>query len=378
MIHRNRLHDYPWVNSMFWKKNGPDGWKWPAAACLLIILGGCAVGPVTAAPLWNNRHVFIGVANDAGVKYDWDGARYGAGNNNTYYIKADGGGLNELHITNNHSVPYGQVTTTTDPSGTFYLSNTGGRGYDDDIILLLGVKGTIPDDFAVRIRSSGYNWTPAPPGVYTPAPPAVYNYIDGAVNETFTKADLVYGPQIWKPGPGILGCMTLPLFDGQDMGDTANTFRLMFIDLKVGNLYPAKFPGVSLSNDGAARVEYEFTNLTTFAAFNGYGWCSAANQDQGISWTNRLSETGASGYTVVGTGVAEPVPLPGYTAAPTDPDGDGLFEDLNGNGIADFDDLALFHLQKTWIAANEPVSCFDFETDGTITIADVARYFGEL
>ncbi len=53
----------------------------------------------------NNRHIFVNVANDAGVKYDLDGAKYG-GPSNTYYIKADGGGLNELHITNDMSDAY--------------------------------------------------------------------------------------------------------------------------------------------------------------------------------------------------------------------------------------------------------------------------------
>ena len=50
--------------------------------------------------------------------------------------------------------------------------------------------------------------------------------------------------------------------------------------------------------NGGAKVEYSFENLETFAAFNVYGWCLAANQGQGISWTNRVN---AAGETVVGT-----------------------------------------------------------------------------
>lgn len=266
---------------------------------LAVLNGSLSVGTGPTGPLPNNRHIFVNVANSDGVKYDRDGAAYG-GPENTYYIKADGGGLNELHITADPAAAYGQVTTTTNQSGMFWLTNTGGRGFDDDIVILVAVNGTIPDDFALRIRSSGYSWTPAPRAAATPPPPTDYRYVAGAVDETFTKEDFVYGPQTWKPGPGILGEPSLPVYYGQDMSDGNDTFRLMFVDLKVGNLAPSKFPGVDLTDNGGAKVEFEFSGHTTFAAFNGYGWCSAANQDQGISWTNRVSDYGSSGYTVSG------------------------------------------------------------------------------
>lgn len=36
------------------------------------------------------------------------------------------------------------------------------------------------------------------------------------------------------------------------------------------------------------------------------------------------------------------VPLPGFTNPPTDPDGDGLYEDLNADGELDSNDVQLF------------------------------------
>lgn len=88
----------------------------------------------------NNRNMSITVANDNGVKYNLDTAVYGSPNN-TYWVKCEGGGLNALHITNNSSILNGQVTkintSSTSSSGVFYLTDTGGRGYNDDIILLL-------------------------------------------------------------------------------------------------------------------------------------------------------------------------------------------------------------------------------------------------
>jgi PKD repeat protein len=353
--------------------------KWIILLVFLLLLA-AAVPVATAAVLPDVRHIFFHVANDNGVKYDWDGARYGAGNNDTYYIKADGGGLNELHITNDAAVAAGQVSVSTSQSGVFYVSNTGGRGYDNDIIILLAVNGTIPDDFSVHIKSSGYNWTPATPGAYTPTtPPSDYGYIAGSIDETFTKADFTYGPQTWKPGPGTFGVPSLPHYYGQDINDASNPFQMMFIDLYVGNLYPSKFPGATLVDGGSAKVEYSFNNLETFAAFNGYGWCSASNQDQGISWTNQITGVSASGFTVLGVPPAPtPIIIQGQTNVPTDPDGDGIDEDMNGNGIKDFNDLVIFFNKMEWIQANEPVSLFDFNHNGIIDFNDIVRLFQEL
>ena len=264
---------------------------------------GQLIGP---APLPAPRHIFFNVANDAGVKHNLDGAAYG-GPNGTYYIKADGGGLNELHITNDAAAPAGQVTAGTDPSGVFWVANTGGRGYHDNVILLVSVNGTIPDDFALHIRSSGYVWAPAPPGEYSPELPSEYQYADGAVDELFSRDDFIYGPQAWKPGPGDLEVPSLPLYYGQEIDDPSAASHLIFVDLNVGNLKNGVYPGAALTDNGGAKVEFAFTNLSTHAAFNAYGWCSASNQGQGISWTNRVAGAESSGYTVAGVPPAPPV-----------------------------------------------------------------------
>jgi len=72
------------------------------------------------------------------------------------------------------------------------------------------------------------------------------------------------------------------------------------------------------------------------------------------------------------------VPLSGYTSLPTDPDGDCIYEDLNGNGRLDFADVVLYFNQMTWIAANEPVSAFDLNRNGRIDFADIVALFNEI
>ena len=281
----------------------------------LLVLG--ATVPVcSAAPLPAALHIFITPAN--GVKYDMDGATYG-GSGGTYYIKADGGGQNQLHLTTDPGNPSGQVTATEAQSGTFWITTTGGRGFNNDIILLVSVKGPIPDDFSVHIRSSGYTWTPLPAGVHDPEGQvniSEVEYVTG-VDGSFGKADFTYGPQTWKPGPGnVQGVPDLPLYVGQNINDPETAEYLMFVDLRVGNIKGDKKPEwASLTDGGSVRVEYSFSGLTTHASFNGYAWCSASNQGQGISWTNdvsRGSNSGMSGYSV--TGIA---PTPTETPTPT-------------------------------------------------------------
>jgi hypothetical protein len=78
-----------------------------------------------------------------------EAALYGFGPNDTYYIDALGGRLNQFHITTDSSAAgaFGQVTTlstnTGSSSGNFFVSTTGGRGYNDDIILGISLQGPI-------------------------------------------------------------------------------------------------------------------------------------------------------------------------------------------------------------------------------------------
>jgi carboxypeptidase T len=71
-------------------------------------------------------------------------------------------------------------------------------------------------------------------------------------------------------------------------------------------------------------------------------------------------------------------PLIGFSNPPTDPDSDGLYEDLNANNRKDFNDIVLMFNQMQWIAANEPISAFDFNGNGRIDFNDIVKLFGEI
>jgi PKD repeat protein len=67
--------------------------------------------------------------------------------------------------------------------------------------------------------------------------------------------------------------------------------------------------------------------------------------------------------------------LPGQTALPTDPDGDDIYEDMNGNGRIDFNDVVLFFNHMEWIEDSEPVQYFDFNGNTRIDFDDVVDLF---
>jgi hypothetical protein len=256
---------------------------------VLLVLLAVTTGAWGFDALPHNKHIFVYMKN--GPKFSHlDDVAFGTGDHtydNYYYIKADGGGLNQLHTTYTLDSLTGQDYSTGSQSGTFYITTTGGRGYNDSIILMISVKGTIDDNFSVNIKSSGYTWST--PDDYTNGV-----HQNDVIDLTLTKSDFNsygYASNVYKPGPGTYDSWTLPLFTGQTDFSTNET--LLFIDLKVGNIYNS-----SLTDKGAAKIDYTFSNMNTSASFNAYGWCKDSNQGEGINWTQATTGSGTSSYTV--------------------------------------------------------------------------------
>lgn len=238
--------------------------------------------------------VFVNVANS-------NGARVNYNNDNTYYINTNGGGLGAVHITNDTSNSAGQNTRTTSQSGSFYITDT--SGFEDEIVLLLAVNGTLPDDFSAHITTSGYSWTPS--SVANAGPSAgSYTYQAKALDETFTKNDFIYGPQNWKP---IGSNKQYPLFYGEDLTNAKNQYLLMFVDTRVGALSSVYNSG-SLTNNGAVKVDYSFNYLPSTAVFNAYGLRNTTANGRGMGWTNDADdEYDSSGYLVYSSHPVTPV-----------------------------------------------------------------------
>ncbi|GCF12345.1 hypothetical protein Harman_02800 [Haloarcula mannanilytica] len=65
-------------------------------------------------------------------------------------------------------------------------------------------------------------------------------------------------------------------------------------------------------------------------------------------------------------------------AAPTDPDGDGHFEDLNGNGRLDYEDVQVLFENMDSDSVRLNVGAYDFNENGQIDFADVTELYEEV
>lgn len=117
---------------------------------------------------------------------------------------------------------------------------------------------------------------------------------------------------------------------------------------------------------GAAHTQPLNANMKAYAAWN--LWARLAG------W-NGIPVTPTP--TVTPTPV-QPVAFPGQSGIPTDPDADGLYEDVNANGRLDFADLTLYFNEMDWIEINEPISLFDYNGNGRIDFADLSALFDEV
>jgi hypothetical protein len=121
---------------------------------------------------------------------------------------------------------------------------------------------------------------------------------------------------------------------------------------------------------GAAHTQPLNANLKAYAAWN--LWARLAGWDGHPvtpTPTPTISATPTPGQVAA---------LPGQSSVPTDPDADGLFEDVNANGRSDFADLTLYFAQMDWIEENEPLLAFDYNGNGRIDFNDISRLFEEL
>ncbi|MGB9977947.1 hypothetical protein [Methanobacterium sp.] len=281
---------------------------------VFICLSLATAGIVSAAAqISTNKNVNLLVANDDGVRFQAPSIP-----TDTYNFfsatQTATQGLNALHIASSSdtSYAYGDVTnvaaTSGTSTGTFYMTDTGGRGWDDNGILMIAVNGTLPDNFAIQINSAGYQWTPISSGYPT------YNsttYNSSALSETFTKSDFDGNngyTSTWKPCPAT----NYPLYEGQNVTvDTlnGNTFHIIFVDLYAGIIGQntlASWNGQNAVDNGALQVNYTINNLPqgSMVAFNSYAYCQSSNQGNGIRWTNSVNNIGNNSISTSGWNVA--------------------------------------------------------------------------
>lgn len=262
-------------------------------------------------PISTNKNVNLAVANDNGARFDI----YGNENYNFFSSsQGTGQGLNALHITDIIGRPDGTVGYDTasagSASGTFYLSDTGGRGWDDDGILMIAVNGSMESlaNLTIQIGSSGYQWKPVLTGSYPAYNNTTYNA--SALSETFVASDFNSNTtgynSTWKPCPTA----NYALYEGQNTSNTTE-FHIIFVDLNAGIIgqgtqSQTDWNNHTANNNGMIKVDYSVSGLpsSSLLAFNAYAFCNSSNQGQGIRWTNSINTAGNNSASTSGWNVA--------------------------------------------------------------------------
>jgi probable HAF family extracellular repeat protein len=68
-------------------------------------------------------------------------------------------------------------------------------------------------------------------------------------------------------------------------------------------------------------------------------------------------------------------PFPGCKNPPTDPNHDGLYEDINGNGRVDFADVVTYYNNMDWIRQNSLTAYYDYNHNSRIDFGDVVMLY---
>lgn len=150
----------------------------------------------------------------------------------------------------------------------------------------------------------------------------------------------------------------------------------------------------AVPSEGCAPLRVEFSDLTTPLPYEwswefGDGALSTARDPvhtytRAGNYTVALTITGDSGTSAssrndyIRVDAPAILTVPDQLAPPSDPDLDGFYEDLNGNGLTDFDDLAVYFHFLEWIPENEPINPFDYNQNGLIDFDDLVVLFSEL
>jgi len=104
---------------------------------------------------------------------------------------------------------------------------------------------------------------------------------------------------------------------------------------------------------------------------------STASDDGDVSGNHGASDIWVAKLESDGSGT-EPIAFPGLTDPPTDPNGDGLYEDIDGNGRIGFNDVIVYYENIPFIREHQPVEAFDYDGNGMIGYNDVVTLYNML
>ncbi len=260
-------------------------------------------------PVINKQRVSINETTAPGTYF------FDIGNNLT------NGGQNAVHVTDTNATPNGifHNSSILNPSdvdmlnGSFYISDTGGKGYEDEAILLIAASDVDPDTFSIHIKSEGYKFTD-----HAPNSPPIYPNQTGTFNpdayeNTFHLSDAINGNsdganppdaalQNWKWSTSSSDNVNEKLFYEENLG-SEDDYNMILADLNtsiVGTAAPTGGGNASYRNlltyNGNPKITYNITGLgdTGRVAFIPYAYVAyqtggGSYFNETVGWTDRAS-----------------------------------------------------------------------------------------
>lgn len=151
---------------------------------------------------------------------------------------------------------------------------------------------------------------------------------------------------------------------------TNQTLRVNYSVTNVGDLTSMQTVSTSLGSlDGDRTVLDETTSVAV-----------ASDETRTVSHAATFPQPDA--YVLDYADDEEGLSVPGLDpvngSVPTDPDGDGRYEDINRNGRLDFDDVVQFDDHYTDDSVQDHAPAYDFDGDGDVDVDDAEALFYEV
>jgi PKD repeat protein len=161
--------------------------------------------------------------------------------------------------------------------------------------------------------------------------------------------------------------------------------------ITAGSLAIVDFTANATSGDVPMAVSFTDASTDGYPAGTAYAWAWDVNNDGVVESTARnftytyttsglksvrynvtttmgMNSTIKMSYIAVNTTI---LPFPGYTDLPTNVGTGDIYQDINGNGHLDFDDIVAFFESHEWAIYNQPVQYFDYNYNTRLDWNDV-------
>ncbi|MDD3873279.1 MAG: DUF3344 domain-containing protein [Methanosarcina sp.] len=134
------------------------------------------------------------------------------------------------------------------------------------------------------------------------------------------------------------------------------------------------------TGDGITAWAWDFDNDGTIDSTDqnpSHTYTSAGTYTVNLKVSNENGTDSKTATINVSQSVLMPT-FPGCTNPPADLDQDGLYEDINGNGELDFDDVVAYYENMDWLEENMQLEFFDYNNNGLIDFDDVVKLYNRL